>query len=71
MVDLMNFGTLNATMLGTIIVGIISFGLTIYSVYLNWKQAKVDANTKIMIAELQKANATLGDIKSMMQKEKK
>jgi hypothetical protein len=71
MVDLMNLGTLNATMLGTIIVGVISFGLTIYSVYLNWKQAKVDANTKIMISELQMANATLADIKSMMDKRKK
>ena len=33
---------LGTTMWGTIVVGVISFGLTIYSVYLNFRQAKVN-----------------------------
>jgi hypothetical protein len=54
MVNFTDVGTLNSTMMGTIIAMVISFALTIYTVYLNYKQAKVNAQMTDVLDVLRK-----------------
>jgi len=56
---MLSLGALNATMVGTLIAGILSFSLTIYSIYLNYRQAKVKEQMDELIAVTKEINTYL------------
>lgn len=59
MVSVINPLGLNIMLWATIFAGIVGFILTIYGVYLNFRQAKVTDQMKEVIALLQDINETL------------
>lgn len=49
----------------TVLAIVFSFTISIYSIYLNWKQAKVEAQMKILIQEVRNIHNTMKNTPSI------